>query len=238
MSAQREPRYCPHCGVAYEPLQEYCLECGERLPTNTGTVGVLAAWWQRRLPWYPGDWIWPALLFLVVAAVATAVSAATTSSSSTTIVATQPGVTVGNGTQPAASATTQTLPAAPKPTVTTGTLPKAPGPVSTTAVTTPAPPAAPGLTVWPSSGTGFTDVLASVALASGRGAALARAREAKAAGLPKPGVLVSAQYPSLRAGFYVVFSGVYRTPGAALAALGAAQGHGFPDAYVARVTHP
>lgn len=237
-TGRREPQYCPHCGIAYEPLQEYCLECGERLPTNTGTVGVLAAWWQRRLPWYPGDWIWPALLFLVVAAVATAVSAATTSSSSTTIVATQPGVTVGNGTRPAATVKTQTLPTAPKPTVTTGALPKAPGTVSTTAVTTPAPPAAPGLAVWPSTGTAFTDVLASVPLSSGRESALAKAHEARSAGLPRAGVLVSAQYPSLHAGFYVVFSGVYRSPGAALAALGAAHAHGFADAYVARVTHP
>ena len=55
-----EPRdYCPRCGVAYEPLQEYCLECGERLPTNRGVVGVLASSWQRRFAWYPGDWIWP-----------------------------------------------------------------------------------------------------------------------------------------------------------------------------------
>lgn len=238
MSAGKEPRYCPRCGVAYEPLQEYCLECGERLPTNRGTAGVLAAWWQRRFPWYPGDWIWPALLFLAVAAVATAVSAATTSGSSTTIVATEPGVTVGNGTRPAAAATTQTLPAAPRPTVTTGALPKAPGAVSTTSVTTPAPPASPGLVAWPASGTAFTDVLASIPLASGRATAVDRAHAAKAAGLPRPGVLVSAQYPSLRAGFYVVFSGVYRTPGAALAALGSARAHGFPDAYVARVTHP
>jgi hypothetical protein len=39
-----EPRdYCPRCGVAYAPLQEYCLECGERLPTNRGVVGVLVS---------------------------------------------------------------------------------------------------------------------------------------------------------------------------------------------------
>ncbi len=92
-------QYCPRCGVAYEHLQEYCLECGERLPTNRGTVGVLAAAWQRRFRWYPGDWVWPALLFLVIAIVATAVSAATTSGSATTIVATQPNVPLGNGTR-------------------------------------------------------------------------------------------------------------------------------------------
>ena len=226
--AAREPQHCPGCGVAHERLQEYCLECGERLPA--GTVGVLAGWWRRRFAWYPGDWVWPALLFLLVAAVATAVSAATTSGGATTIVATEPGVTVGHRTRPAATEPARTVPAAPRPTVTTGTLPKAPGEANA--------PAAPGLTAWPSTGTAFTDVLASIPLASGRGAAVSRALAAKTAGLPRPGVLLSAGYPSLRAGYYVVFSGVYRSPGAALAALGRARARGFAGAYVARVRHP
>lgn len=238
MSTEKENRYCPKCGVAYEPLQEYCLECGERLPTNRGTVGVLAAAWQRRFAWYPGDWIWPALLFLVVAVVATAVSAATTSGSGTTIVATQPGVSVGSGSQGAApTAPTRTLPAAPQPTVTTGPLPKAPGAPTTKAETNPSIPRAAGLFAWPAQATAYTVVLASVPFTSGRTFALSRARAAKAAGLPKAGVLVSAEYPSLRAGYYVVFSGVYATPGAAVSALAAAHAGGFPDAYVAHVTH-
>jgi hypothetical protein len=237
VSAPREPQYCPKCGAAYQPLQEYCLECGERLPTNRGTVGLLASAWQRRFPWYPGDWIWPALLFLVIAVGATAVSAVTTSTSGTTIVATQhvaPG-SGGAGTIPTAPST---LPSAPQPTVTTGPLPKAPGASSTPGVTNPAAPAVAGLTTWPATGTAYTDVLESVPLASGRTAALARARQAKAAGLPKAGVLVSAEYASLQPGYYVVFSGVYRTPAAALAGLGATHARGFPEAYVARVTHP
>src|SRR5438477_7462225 len=88
VSAQKEPQYCPRCGAAYEPLQEYCLECGERLPTSLGLVGFLGAAWQRRLPWYPGDWVWPALLFLAVAAIATAaaVAAGSRSSPTTTLV--------------------------------------------------------------------------------------------------------------------------------------------------------
>jgi len=234
-----ENRYCPRCGIAYEPLQEYCLECGERLPTNRGTVGMLAAAWQRRFPWYPGDWVWPALLFLVVAVVATAVSAATTSSSETTIVATQPGVSVGAGSAGGGQAiSTQTLPAAPQPTVTTGPLPKAPGAPSTSVATNPSIPRAAGLFAWPAAGTAYTDVLESIPFSSGRAVALVRARAAKAAGLPESGVLVSADYPSLRAGYYVVFSGVYPTPAAAAAALPAARIRGFPDAYVARVTHP
>jgi len=229
----KEPQYCARCGVAYEPLQEYCLECGERLPAGRGTVGLLAAAWQRRLPWYPGDWVWPALLFLVVAIVATAISATTTTGSGTTIVATQPGVTLGTGTHGSG-----TLPSAPKPTVTTGPLPKAPGAPSTPSATTPAPTAAAGLALWPAKGTAYTDVLESVALTSGRAIAVARAHAAKAAGLPKAGVLVSTDYKSLHPGYYVVFSGVFPTPAAASAALAAAHARGFPDAYVARVTHP
>ena len=61
---------CPRCGTPYEPYQEYCLECGLRLPARMGVVAVLAHQWQRRLPWYPGDWIWPVLLGLVIAALA------------------------------------------------------------------------------------------------------------------------------------------------------------------------
>ncbi|MBV8065988.1 MAG: hypothetical protein JOY73_10715 [Actinobacteria bacterium] len=230
-----EPRDCPRCGAGYETLQEYCLECGDRLPTNRGTVGLLAGAWQRRFPWYPGDWIWPTLLFLAVALVATAVAAATSSSGAgTTIVATDANVAVGPGTGAAAATGQRTLPTAPKPTVTTGPLPKAPGAPSTEARVPPAPA---GLTAWPAAGTAYTDVLESVPLASGRTLAVARARAAKAAGLPQAGVLVSSGYPSLHPGYYVVFSGVYGTSRAASAALAAAHGKGFSGAYVARITH-
>jgi hypothetical protein len=78
---------------------------------------------------------------------------------------------------------------------------------------------------------------AHVPLTSGRAIA-PRTRAAKAAGFPKGGVLVSADYTSLHPGYYVVFSGVFSSPAAASAALSAAHTHGFPDAYVARVTHP
>jgi hypothetical protein len=233
----KEPQYCPRCGVAYEPLQEYCLECGARLPTNRGAVGVLASAWQRRFPWYPGDWIWPALFFLVVAVLATAISAATTTGSTTTIVATEPNVTLGPGTQgpPTATAPHSTLPSAPKPTVTTGPLPKAPAVPAPNAVV---PGLSAGIATWTAGGTAYTDVLESVPLASGRTLAIARARQAKAAGLPKAGILVSSTYPSLHPGYYVVFSGVYRTAAKAAAGLSAAHANGFPDAYVARVAHP
>jgi hypothetical protein len=50
------------------------------------------------------------------------------------------------------------------------------------------------------------------------------------------GVLVSAQYSSLHAGYYVVFAGVYGTPSAAAAAVASAHSRGFPDAFQRQVT--
>src|SRR5207237_309567 len=58
--------------------QEYCLECGLRLPITGGVVGTLASAWRQRLPYYPGDWIWPVLVALVIAAIAAVVAIAAT----------------------------------------------------------------------------------------------------------------------------------------------------------------
>src|SRR5439155_11360791 len=45
---------CPRCGADLTPGQEYCLECGLRVPgSEGGVVPRMAAAWQRRLPWYP-----------------------------------------------------------------------------------------------------------------------------------------------------------------------------------------
>lgn len=243
MAAPEQPPrdYCPGCGAAYEPLQEYCLECGTRLPTNRGVVGFLAAEWQRRLAWYPGDWIWPVLLFLVLTIVSTAVAVAAGSSrknTASTVAATEPHVTVGPAAPQATVPTvtrTSTLRTAPAPTITTGTLPRPPGAPSTNGVTTPAPnPNA--LATWPEGKSGYTNVLESLPFAGGRDNAVARARKAKRAGLPAVGVLVSSQYSSLHPGYYVVFSGIYGSQSQASAAVAAAHAHGFPDAYQTRVT--
>jgi hypothetical protein len=239
----KDPRdYCPRCGVAYEPLQEYCLECGARLPTNRGVVGVLAAAWQRRLSWYPGDWIWPVLLFAALTVIATTAAVAANSarkSSTPTLAATSPSVPVGPGApQGTVPVTTggATLPNAPEPTITTGPLPTAPGaPVTGKTATTPRPnPNA--LTVWPAGESGYTNVLESLPVAAGRATALARARQAKRNGLPAVGVLVSSQYSSLHPGYFVVFSGVYRSATEASGGLATAHAKGFPDAYQTRVT--
>jgi hypothetical protein len=237
------PDYCPHCGVAYEPLQEYCLECGERLPTNRGVVGVLASRWQRHFAWYPGDWVWPVLLFLLLTAAATALAVAAgaaRNAQTPTLVATRDTVTVGPGAPRAALPVTSgpsTLPAAPAPTITTGPLPNAPGSPSTPTATATTPKSNPNaLAVWPAGKSGYTTVLESLPLAAGQERALARARQAKRNGLKDVGVLVSAQYSSLHPGYYVVFSGVYATPAEAAASLGTAHAKGFPDAYQTRVT--
>ena len=96
---------CPRCGTPYEPLQEYCLECGLRLPAAHGVVAVLSSAWRRRLPWYPGDWIWPVLLGLLIAALgATGAILATRNgddeSASRTQVATGPETLPNTGTVP------------------------------------------------------------------------------------------------------------------------------------------
>ena len=233
------PDYCPRCGVAYEPLQEYCLECGARLPTNRGVVGVLSSSWQRRFAWYPGDWIWPVLLFLVLTIVATGAALAAGAArkkSAPTLVATGPTVTVGPGAPRAtvAPTVTSTLPGAPAPTITTGPLPTAPGTGRTG--TTPKPPNPNALAVWPAGQSGWTEVLESIPVANGLAAAVARARRAKRAGLRDVGVITSVQYSSLHPGYYVIFAGIYRTPSAAASGLSDAHAKGFPDAYQTRVT--
>jgi len=242
MSEPAQRDYCPKCGVAYEPLQEYCLECGTRLPTNRGVVGVLASSWQRRFAWYPGDWIWPVLFFLVLTVVATTAAVAANTSggrSARTLVATSTPVTVGPG-APAptvAPSVSVTLPNAPAPTFTRGPLPTAPG--SATGSTP--PPAKPtanpnALLGWPAGQSGYTIILESLPVAQGRTSAVARARQAKRNGLKDVGVLLSSDYSSLHAGYYAIFSGIYRTEADASAGLARAHASGFPDAYQTRVT--
>ncbi len=52
---------CPRCGIVRAPDQDYCLECGLRLPVVVGTIAGLRRRWLRRLGWYPGDWVWLAI---------------------------------------------------------------------------------------------------------------------------------------------------------------------------------
>ena len=241
MTPEEHRDYCPRCGVAYAPLQEYCLDCGARLPVNRGVVGVLASSWQRRFAWYPGDWIWPVAFFFVLTIVATAgvlIANAARSSAQPPQVAVPPGVTVGPGTTTSGAppVSTSTTPAVPSPTITTGPLPTAPGTGSSPTGTTPAPPNPNALATWPADKSGYTNVLVSVPVQNGRASALQLARRAKRTGLRQVGVLVSSQYSSLHPDYFVVFQGVYDTQAEASAALGAAHAKGYTGAYQTRVT--
>lgn len=82
---------------------------------------------------------------------------------------------------------------------------------------------------------GYIVVLASLPTSRGRAAAVRDARRARAAGLRSAGVLSSSRYPSLRAGYHVVFSKAYRTRAAAQRAAAYARAHGFPQAYTRRI---
>jgi hypothetical protein len=70
----------------------------------------------------------------------------------------------------------------------------------------------------------------------GREAALRQARAAIRAGLPAVGVLDSSQFASLRPGYYVIFSGFYRTVDGAMDAVQTAQQNGYRRAYEREVT--
>jgi hypothetical protein len=66
---------------------------------------------------------------------------------------------------------------------------------------------------------GWTIALASIPQTGGRAPALARARAARAKGLPAVGVIDSSRYASLHPGYWIVFSGVYTSEAEATSAL-------------------
>jgi hypothetical protein len=218
---------CPRCGTPYAPFQEYCLECGLRLPVTRGLVPALATAWRRRLPWYPGDWIWPVLLALVIATLAAAAAILATrdnGSPGVTQAATNESVPVGTGTGPAPTEPTGTssVPTTPGTTGTTATLPAPPPPTTGT------------ITEWPVGQNGWTIVLASIPQSAGRAIALRDARKAISAGLSDVGVLDSSEFSSLHSGYFVVFSGVFSSQQEAKSALDSAKSS-YPQAYTRQI---
>jgi hypothetical protein len=223
---------CPRCGTPYDPFQEYCLECGLRLPVTRGLIPVLSTAWRRRVPWYPGDWIWPVLAALVIAAVAAGVAIAATNDNGSS------GNTkaLTNSTIPGATSTTPPPPAGTE----TGHAPTSSVPTTTSPTESqPQPPPPPptsggGLTAWPPGQNGWTIVLASVPQSAGRAAATREAQKAIDAGLSEVGVLNSSEYSSLHSGYFVVFSGVYNSEKEARGGLGTAKGS-YPQAYARQI---
>ena len=216
---------CPTCGAPTEPGQEYCLECGARVPARAGFVTSVGRAWRKRLRWYPGDWLPIVLGLLVIAALSTAAAVYAggedeQAAAGRTVVATSPpDVTETRGdTQP-----TDTAPVASVPTE-----------VTTTA---PADGAGPGSPVeWPADEDGFTVVLASLPVSSGRELAMQNARRGLRSGLKEVGVLDSEDYASLHPGFYVVFAGVYESLEDAQNEVADARDVGFANAYAREIT--
>jgi hypothetical protein len=218
---------CPRCGTPHEPNQEYCLECGLRLPVEAkGVVPRLGRAWRRQLGWYPGDWVWPSLLALLIAALAGIGAAAFVSHDTK-----RAGYVTGTspfGAPPSTIAPPErTTPTLTAPTTQAGTQPTPPQ-------QTPAPP--PALTEWPAGKSGWTVVLASLPTANGRAFALAQARAAEHSGLQAVGIIDSSQYASLHPGYYVLFSGVYTSLDDANTAATTAQSRGYRRAYARRIT--
>jgi hypothetical protein len=213
---------CPRCGSPTEPLQEYCLECGTRLPAAAGPGATLAAGW-RRSDWSGREWVWPVLVALIVAVIAAAAVLAVAAARDDTAA---PFIATQEPVGPPVTATTEVVPTTSVPT----TAPTAP---ATTAP--PPPPPRQGLVQWPAGQDGYTVVLASLPARGGRPAATSQAKAASDAGLREVGVLNSSAYPSLQPRYFVVFAGIHDTERAAVAALPAARRSGYDAAYVKRI---
>jgi len=151
--------------------------------------------------------------------------------------------TQGQETTSVVIATTQRGSAAPSTAPVTSTTPTTPATtaVTTAPATTAATPSGTGgassaLTTWPTGKSGYTTVLQSLSIARGRKAAVAYSRRALGKGLTDVGYLDSAAFASLHPGYYVVFSGIYSSMGAARSNAETAVAAGFRGAYPRQIT--
>jgi hypothetical protein len=228
-----DPGRCPNCGAPHDVYQEYCLECGRRLP-GAYVGGRYAEVWRRDSP----IWLWAALAALllvalvsgaVVALAATDDGKSSEPATSIPVVSTAPSTTstVGVVTTP------PTITINP-PTTTLGTTTFS----TTTFGTTTFGTTTTGSNVtWPMSKDGFTVVLKSVPTSNGRPQAEAAADKARTNGLSQVGILNSSDFSSLNPGYYVTFTGIYDTESQANAALPNARSKGFPTAYAREVSN-
>lgn len=211
-------RECPRCGSSADAFQEYCLECGFRLPAGPAVS-------RPRRGFAAAGWKWPVLLAAVVAILAAGFIVAiqlTTEEEKGFLVATSP--------QPEIPTTVpETTPEPVSPTVA-----EAPGQTQPPQPP-PTPPPANRLVSWPEGTRGWTVVLESLPQGGGRAAATAKAKEAAEAGLTEVGVLESSRYSSLHPGYFVVFSGVYDARGQAEQGVSQARGRGFQSAYAREI---
>jgi hypothetical protein len=208
---------CPNCGAPADPGQLMCLECGSRL----------ALGYQR-----PPSWRLPAAvvgIVLLIAGIGVAIALAAVTDNATKTTAAAP-------TQPApAAAPADTPPTAsqPAPAPTTSTATPAPSDGGTASGTTstpaPAPPATATTAGWPPGKSAFTVVLASM---PSQADAQKKLDAAKAAGIATAAILHSDDFPTLNAGYWVVFDGQYDAIDQAQSQASGDRGKGeFTDAY-------
>jgi hypothetical protein len=219
-----EDAECPRCGTQAAPGQEYCLECGLRLPAPEPLVQRTGP--ARFLP-DRGAWMWPVLVGFVVALVAAAAvvtARATGGSAEAQVVATTPMPDFVPATEPE-----------PAPAEQVPTLPPEQPDDEASTPPQPAPPPVVEVVDWPEDKNGWTIVLASLPATTGRAEATARARRASRAGLDQVGVIDSSRYASLHAGYFVIFSGIYDTRAEAEQNVRAARARGYDAAYVREI---
>jgi hypothetical protein len=212
-------RECPDCGARTTAGQEYCLECGHRLPADPVAAGLP----RRRVGSGPGlALVATAAVALIAASTVSAVQLADRGGEST-LVATSP--------QPEVLPATETVPAGESVPV---AAPRATRP-STRPSKRGARPAK-QLIAWPKGKSGWTIVLASIPAGAANHAVAARlARSALDQGLRQVGILSSAGFSSLHPGYLVVFSGVYASSSAAEQALSRARAAGYDAGYTREI---
>jgi hypothetical protein len=205
-----EQHACPNCGAHADSGQLMCLECGGRLALD----------YQRAPSWRLPAAIVGVVVLLAGIGVAIALAAVTNNAAETTAAApTQP-------VPPAQSAPGDTPPTTPQAT------PAPPAPAATTptpATPTPATPTPAAATGWPPGKSAFTVIIASMPT---KAAAEQKLQAAKDAGITTAAILHSDDFPTLRAGYWVVFDGQYDTIDQATQQATADRGKGaFGDAY-------
>jgi hypothetical protein len=218
-AVEHEQLACPRCSAQVDSHQEYCLECGLRLPRDHHGALEHATDSSDGEP--TGGWALPALVGLAVAVIGTAVALAISSAGDT-----EAAVSTATGGSLTFTDTGETL-TAPEPGTATGTTARP----ATPAARPPArPPRAPSRVVWPRERRGWTIVLHSFPQSDGLATANERAAEARKRGLRNVGVLDSSRFASLHPGYFVVFTGVFDSQAEASGALQRARA-AFPTAY-------